>query len=184
MKPIIYVDMDGVIADFEAARKEHPLSTVTPYKGRPDKLPGLYENMPCIQEGVDAVKELLTWEKCEVYILSTAPWDNPEAWMHKRLWLEKYFGKAIRKRLILSHHKNLLIGDFLVDDNPWNGAREFGGKWLHFGSEQFPDWTSVLKALHTQIHWDEDHALDMVYNDLLEGLTDEDLGINSEDEKE
>ena len=72
----------------------------------------------------------------------------------------------------------------MVDDNPWNGAREFGGKWLHFGSEQFPDWTSVLKVLRIQIHWDEDHAMDMVYNDLLEGLTDEDLGINSDDEKE
>ena len=42
---IIYVDLDGVVADFEKGKKEHPLGNVTPYKGRPDKLPGVYENL-------------------------------------------------------------------------------------------------------------------------------------------
>ena len=28
---IIYVDLDGVVADFEKGRKNHPLSTITPY---------------------------------------------------------------------------------------------------------------------------------------------------------
>ena len=40
---IIYVDLDGVVADFDKGKKEHPLGNVTPYKGRPDKLPGVYE---------------------------------------------------------------------------------------------------------------------------------------------
>ncbi|MDC1375443.1 hypothetical protein N8294_09750 [Polaribacter sp.] len=28
---IIYVDIDGVVADFEKGRRNHPLSTITPY---------------------------------------------------------------------------------------------------------------------------------------------------------
>lgn len=69
--------------------------------------------------------------------------------MHKRLWIAKHFNeKLVRKRLILSHHKQLLKGDFLTDDRRFNGASEFQGKWIYFGSELFPDWKSVLSYLH------------------------------------
>ena len=42
---IIYIDLDGVVADFDKGKKEHPFGNVTPYIGRPDKLPGVYENL-------------------------------------------------------------------------------------------------------------------------------------------
>ncbi len=145
---IIYIDLDGVVADFEKGRSEHPLSTITPYKGRPDKLPGVYENLEPIAGAIDAVNNLLNSENFDVYFLSTAPWDNPEAWMHKRLWIAKHFDeKLIRKRLILSHHKHLLIGDYLIDDRRFNGASEFQGIWLEFGSEEIPDWKAVLSYI-------------------------------------
>ena len=145
---IIYIDLDGVVADFEKGRSEHPLSSITPYKGRPDKLPGVYENLEPIAGAIDAVNYLLNSEDFDVYFLSTAPWDNPEAWMHKRLWIAKYFDeKLIRKRLILSHQKHLLIGDFLIDDRRFNGASEFKGDWLHFGSDEYPNWDTVLAYL-------------------------------------
>ena len=47
--------------------------------------------------------------------------------------------------LILCHHKQLLTGDYLIDDRKFNGASEFTGEWIHFGSELFPNWESVLK---------------------------------------
>ena len=145
---IIYIDLDGVVADFEKGRSQHPLSTITPYIGRPDKLPGVYENLDPITDSIESVTELFNNPDFDVYFLSSAPWDNPEAWTHKRLWVAKYFDvKIIRKRLILSHHKQLLIGDYLIDDNEWNGASEFQGKWIHFGSNEFPDWKTVLNYL-------------------------------------
>ena len=69
--------------------------------------------------------------------------------MHKRLWIAKHFDeKIIRKRLILSHHKHLLIGDYLIDDRRFNGASEFKGDWLHFGFDEYPNWDMVLASLY------------------------------------
>jgi len=142
---VIYVDLDGVVADFDKGKSDHPLGGVTPYIGRPDKLPGVYENLDPITDAIESVNKLLNDSRFDVYFLSTAPWDNPEAWMHKRLWVAKHFNeKLIRKRLILCHHKQLLIGDYLIDDRRFNGASEFKGEWIHFGNDQFPDWKSVL----------------------------------------
>ncbi len=40
-------------------------------------------------------------------------------------------------------------GDYLIDDREKNGTSEFKGEWLHFASERFPDWDSVLAYLHS-----------------------------------
>ena len=56
---IIYVDLDGVVADFDKGKKEHPLGNVTPYIGRPDKLPGVYENLVPIENSIESVNILL-----------------------------------------------------------------------------------------------------------------------------
>ena len=145
---IIYIDLDGVVADFEKGRSEHPLGNITPYIGRPDKLPGIYENLDPIPNAIKSVNTLFSNPNFDVYFLSSAPWDNPDAWKHKRLWVAKHFDeKVIRKRLILCHHKQLLIGDYLIDDHKWNGASEFKGKWIYFGSKEFPNWEKVLDYL-------------------------------------
>ena len=144
----VYIDLDGVVADFEKGREEHPLGKVSPYRGRPDKLPGLFENLEPIEGAISSVNLLLKSPDFDIYFLSTAPWDNPDAWTHKRLWIAKFFDeKLIRKRLILCHFKNFLIGDYLIDDRKYNGAENFEGEWLYFGSDKFPNWKSVLEYL-------------------------------------
>ena len=43
--------------------------------------------------------------------------------------------------------KNLNKGDFLIDDRTKNGAGEFEGELILFGSEKFPDWKRVCEYL-------------------------------------
>tara|TARA_B100001093_G_scaffold115847_2_gene108197 strand:+ start:9065 stop:9193 length:129 start_codon:yes stop_codon:yes gene_type:complete len=33
----------------------------------------------------------------------------------------------------------------LIDDRPNKGAKDFEGEWIHFGSENFPYWSSDIK---------------------------------------
>ena len=63
------------------------------------------------------------------------------------LWVRRYLGDVAYKRLILSHHKDLSRGNFLIDDSEKNGAREFGGKLILFGSKEFPNWAGVMEYL-------------------------------------
>ncbi|SLB96115.1 Uncharacterised protein [Mycobacteroides abscessus subsp. abscessus] len=56
-------------------------------------------------------------------------------------------GSVAYKRLILSHHKHLNRGDYLVDDRGANGADRFEGEWIKFGSTEFPDWKTVTAHL-------------------------------------
>ena len=60
-------------------------------------------------------------------------------------------GKSAHKRLILSHHKNLNHGDFLVDDRTKNGVDKFQGMHIHFGTPLFPDWITVTRFLKTKV---------------------------------
>jgi len=147
---IIFIDLDGVIADFESAIKIHPLRNQAPYDIHPDTIPNIFLNLDTIPGAFDAVNKLLCDIRFEIYFLSTAPWNNPSAWTDKRLWLEMLFGEKINRRLILTHRKDLLKGDILIDDRPNNGAENFEGKILKFASLEFPDWNSILKELQKE----------------------------------
>ena len=61
--------------------------------------------------------------------------------------INRYLDKYYCKRLILSHHKNLLRGDYIIDDRGKHGTSGFKGEWLRFGSQEFPNWESVLEYL-------------------------------------
>jgi hypothetical protein len=51
------------------------------------------------------------------------------------------------KRLILSHHKHLNRGDFLVDDGLAAGADQFEGELIKFLTSLFPNWNTVTPYL-------------------------------------
>jgi hypothetical protein len=87
---------------------------------------------------------LVSHQPASLYILSTAPWENPSAWSDKLNWVKRYLGNSAHKRLILSHNKNLNRGDILIDDRTANGAGQFKGTFIKFGSTQFPNWESTL----------------------------------------
>ena len=142
---ILYIDMDNVLVDFPSAFKKLNKETLQEYEGRLDEVPGIFSLMEPLEGAKEAFDAVAA--EYDTYILSTAPWENPSAWSDKLLWVKKNLGNAAYKRLILSHHKNLNAGNFLIDDRTKNGSGEFGGEHIHFGTDKFPDWKTVVRYL-------------------------------------
>lgn len=141
--------MDNVLVDFPSGISQLDKSVQKKYEGRLDEVPGIFSLMSPLPGAIFAFSELS--ELFDTYILSTAPWENPSAWSDKLIWVKNHIGKPAYKRLILSHHKNLNDGAYLVDDRTKNGADAFSGEHIHFGTKEFPDWESVLIYLRKNV---------------------------------
>ena len=122
----IYVDMDGVISNFEKASKE--LQRIHGKTNRPDKHVN-YRNLEVISGANEAMAVLN--QDFDIFIATTPPWDRPEVWGQKREWIGDYF-PYLKKKMILTHRKDLLIGDILIDDSRYRGQPDFQGEWYWF----------------------------------------------------
>lgn len=144
-KKRLFFDMDGVLVDFQSGIDKLSEDVKKEYEGRLDEVPGIFALMSPIPGAIDAVHKLQ--EKYDVYILSTAPWKNPSAWSDKVKWVTEHLDDVFHKRMVITHCKHLCEGDYLIDDRGKNGASEFKGEWIQFGSDRFADWKSVLSYL-------------------------------------
>lgn len=141
--------MDNVLVDFQSGINKISPELAAKYEGNLDEVPGIFSLMDPLPGAIEAY--CLLANIYDTYILSTSPWLNPSAWNDKLLWVQKHLGienKSVAyKRLIISHHKNLNKGDYLVDDRFKNGADLFEGELILFGSTEFPDWSKVVDLL-------------------------------------
>lgn len=141
----LYIDMDNVLVDFPSGIARLPKELAAKHEHDLDEVPGIFSLMDPMPDAIESFNELATL--FDTYILSTAPWENPSAWSDKLLWVKRHLGPLAHKRLILSHHKNLNDGHFLVDDRTKNGADRFRGEHVHFLTPAFPDWKAVVAYL-------------------------------------
>ena len=142
---VVYVDMDNVLVDFQSGIDSLSDEEREVYKDNIDNAPGIFSKMQPLDGAIEGYKKLT--EYFDVYILSTAPWNNPSAWSDKLLWVQKHLGDIAYKRLILSSNKHLNAGDYLIDDRTANGASDFKGEHIHFLTEKFKNWDDVLNYL-------------------------------------
>ena len=135
-KLTIYLDMDGVLANFEKAAAQHPDIK------RPDLHLDFskFEPMP---GAIDAVKKIIDMGH-DVFIATTPPWNNPAAWGQKRDWIEEHLPQ-LKRKMFLTHRKDLLKGDILVDDSTYRGQYDFDGTFMHFGKHF--DWDMVVNTI-------------------------------------
>ena len=149
MKQTVFFDMDNVLVDFKSGIDHLDDNTRSEYDGRLDEVPGIFALMKPMDGAIESVYKIS--EKMDTFILSTAPWLNPSAWSDKVMWIQHYFGadenSLFYKKVFITHHKDLVIGDYLIDDRRKWGADRFSGEFIHFGSERFPDWNSITDYL-------------------------------------
>jgi 5'-nucleotidase len=148
MKKILYIDMDGVIVDFDSGINALTKEEKEAYLNKYAQCPKIFSKMKPITGGLEAVKEL--FEFFDVYILSSPSWGNSSAWSDKYEWIVKHL-PFMERRLILSSQKHLNAGDYIIDDRLHNGVSEFQGEHIHFGTDAFPDWETTITYLRKNI---------------------------------
>ena len=141
----IFIDMDGVISDFEKASNEY--QRIHGKTNRPDKYVD-YRNLDVI-EGAKSSVECLAYD-FDVFIASTPPWTRPEVWGHKREWIEEHF-PYLKRKIILTHRKDLLIGDILIDDSRYRGQPDFQGEWYWFNKNwNNRNWEACIEWIYKE----------------------------------
>jgi 5'(3')-deoxyribonucleotidase len=149
----IYIDMDGVMCDF-LGRAIEVLGQELPPEDTPERkkmiddcqlIKGFYYSLKPIDGAIEAYHALRS--KYHVEILTAPSWDNPHSWGEKQQWCVKYLGDSVYKKLTQTHDKGQFTGRALIDDRIKYGVDRFNGEHIHFGTERFPNWDTVLKYL-------------------------------------
>lgn len=138
--------MDNTLVNFDSGIHQLSDYQKEKYSGRLDEVPGIFAIMNPIDEMVELFNTMSEDERFDCYVLSTSPWENPTAASDKIEWIKNYLPKAY-KRVILSHNKHLNVGDYLIDDRTANGAGEFGGELIQYGTDEFPNAESIKNYL-------------------------------------
>lgn len=141
----VFVDLDGVLVDFDGFMAKHNL---TPDETK--RMRGAYLAMDPFEEGLKGVRELLGMGY-EVWIATKPPTGLPFAYADKVAWVLEHLPE-LRERIILTHDKGLLgdADDFLVDDRPHVGNCErFAGTLIPFVNGK--TWPQVVEQLRVAL---------------------------------
>jgi 5'(3')-deoxyribonucleotidase len=141
----IYIDMDGVLADFDSAAKKLKENFPDELGNniKPDEVLDFSTFTP-MPGAIDAVAALIDMGH-DVYIATTPPWNNKDAWGQKGRWVEEHL-PLLKRKMFLTHRKDLLKGDILIDDTTYRGQRDFEGEFMHFGKDGM-DWPYVVETI-------------------------------------
>lgn len=147
-KTKVYIDMDGVIADFCAGVG----GEMRGYGEYPEMYRhGYFENLPLIEGALEYVRKIAL--KYDVYILTQPVMQSAHSYSEKVTWILKHFPELMGK-IIMTQEKGLLArdGDVLIDDNgdKWAGPwKENDGYFFHFDTRKKPldNWNDIMKNL-------------------------------------
>ena len=110
---------------------------------------GFFLDLKPLNFSIEGIKTLQT--KYDVWILTRPSIKNTHCYTEKAEWIKKYFGEDMLNKMILCPDKSLVKGDFLIDDDIKHGQPEFEGEWLHFATDKFPNWKSVVEYLMSKL---------------------------------
>jgi len=160
MKPAIFIDMDGTIADFfgewakldgkdhykDIEHKEDALDLVREH-------PTFWIDLPLLPNARELVKAAIDLYG-EYYICSKPLEHDPKSAPGKLAWIQKHFGDMPPKDVFFTDNKgayaqmggrpNVLIDDFGKYVDAWKAA---GGIAIKYRPERFPEVLELLRKL-------------------------------------
>lgn len=139
----IFIDMDGVIVDFDSYAKNLGLAG-----DEIKKRPGAYLEMQPLPDAIAAVKSLIGMG-FEVWAATKPPTGIAFAYSDKAAWIFNHLPE-LKRKLILTHDKGLLgdSGDFLIDDRPHKAnCQKFPGILITF--KEGSRWSDILTFFST-----------------------------------
>ena len=165
-KLFLLVDMDGVLADFEAGflekfRKLYPnkpnipledsksFSVVQAYQtafGLGAEAKGIIESkgfffdLPPVVGAIETLHYLDERDDIELFICTSPLKLYQFCVLEKFKWIDKYLGPKFAEKIILTRDKTLVNGHFLIDDKP------------HITGTQIPQWKHILFETHHNRH--------------------------------
>ena len=140
-RPKVFVDMDGVVADFDKLRNTLQLS------GEQIKqMPGAFSQLEPVTGAIAGIRALIG-RGYDVWIASKPPTGIPQAYADKAQWILMHLPE-LKRKIILTHDKGLLgtTLDFLIDDRPHKAnCQSFPGTLIPF--THGATWARVLEQL-------------------------------------
>ena len=140
---IIYIDMDDTSVNFAKGFREALIKN--PAMPFPQSQVGFFLNLEVMDGFINFWNTLSKYPEIYTLRFLTAPSvRNPLSYMEKRLWVENHGFPP--ESLIICAEKNLLKGQYLIDDNDGGKGQEaFEGMLIHFGFAPFETWDKITK---------------------------------------
>ncbi len=143
----IYIDVDRVLIDYQTVAARLSPSELNIYEGAIEQVPGIFQMLEPVPKSIDAIHSLSL--KFEVYFLTAVPWEDVSAWGDKILWLKKHLGPQALTRLIVTTHRNLSDGDYLITHKT-RQEKQFSGELVLLETMKYPNWDAVARYFSTQ----------------------------------
>lgn len=142
MKKVVFIDMDGVLADFEGALADRNVND-------PPEMyvPGFYTKLAVMPGAHYAVHALLTMKHLDVHIGTKMSTGNLLCASEKMQWIAVNFPKLLKKTHVVCD-KSILRGDVLIDDDKEQWEHKFKGQFIHFDKHNPAEcWKAVVEML-------------------------------------
>lgn len=138
-KKIVFIDIDGVLADFEGSIKEVIQDPPEMWEI------GFFRNLKIMPGAKEGVAALLANPKYKVYI-GTKHFSGTDYCASEKMgWVREHFPQLI-KRVMMICDKTKLKGDYLIDDDRrW---QDFDGEFIHFDKyNPETEWERIVEKL-------------------------------------
>ena len=139
---MIFVDMDGVIADYDKMMQQTSMS------GEELKMVrGIYTKLDVVPGAKEGIARLIE-KGFHIQVATKIPDHNPYAATEKLLWLNNHFPELI-PNVTITNNKGILgsKNDFIIDDRIHKAKiHNFKGIVLHFGPDGlYHTWNDIIK---------------------------------------